>query len=80
MKKFVMMAAVVGVMSLSLMGCGTTDEAGSTEETTVAVEDVTEAETEEATEAETEEETQEEATQEEATEADADLEAQTSAN
>lgn len=66
MKKFVMMAAVVGVMSLSLMGCNSTEPTGdAVEETTVAenVEDATE---------ETTEESLEEGTSEEETEADAD--------
>ena len=53
MKKFIMMAAVVGTMAFGLVGCGAGDSAvGGSEETTVA-EDETTAEDETVAEGET---------------------------
>lgn len=60
MKKFIMMAAVVGVMSLSLFGCGSTDNGATDSDVNV----------EETTEAGAEEETLEEETSEEETAAE----------
>lgn len=71
MKKFVIMAAVVGVMSLSLIGCNSTEPTGDAGEETTVIEDVTEEITEESIEEETsEEETEADAEVEDATEAE----------
>lgn len=68
-----MMAAVVGVMSLSLMGCGADTTGNAVEDNTTPAEESVEETTEEAVEEETAEE------ETEATDGEADLEAATEA-
>lgn len=68
MKKFIMLAAAVGVMSLALVGCGGNNDAETPDSTPVEEETVVEEETEAETEAE--EETEAETGAEEETEAE----------